>query len=226
MPIRLNLLAEAHAAEDARRRDPTKRAILFGGCAVAAMLLWALSLYAKGLVDKSDLGRMETDLQSRTNEYQRVLANQRQLAETRQRYFALQQLATNRYLNGNILQALQQANVEAVQIVRLKTEQTYLLTPETKARTNAAGKVIAPAKPAKVTERILLTLDGKDTSATPGDQVTKFKDAIANAPGIRVLLGKTNEVTLRNLSPPQLDPVAGRPCVLFTLECRFPEINR
>lgn len=223
MPIRLNLLAEAKAAEEERRRDPAKRAILFGGCAVAVMLLWSLSLYAKGLVRGSELSRLETDLASRTNEYQQALANQRQLLDVRQRFYALQQLATNRYLNGNVLQALQHATVDSVQLVRLKTEQTYVLTPETKARTNTAGKITAPAKPATVAERVTLMLDAKDSSANPGDQVSRFKETIANAPHFRNLLGKTNEITLRNLSAPQADPITGKPSVLFTLECRFPE---
>lgn len=223
MPIRLDLLAEAKAAEEERRRDPVKRAILFGGCAVAVMLLWSLSLYAKGLVRSSELSRAETDLGSRTNEYLQVLANQRQLQDVRQRYYALQQLATNRFLNGNVLQALQRATVDSVQLVRLKTEQTYVLTPEAKARTNSAGKVVVPAKPATITERVVLMLDAKDSSANPGDQVSRFKENIANAPHFRQLLGKTNEITLRNLSAPQPDPITGKPSVLFTLECRFPE---
>lgn len=223
MPIRINLLAEAHALEELRRRDPVKRALLFGACAVAALLLWSLSLYAKALVRKSELSRLEMDLQSLTNDYQRVLGDERELTSNYQRQRALQQLATNRFLNGNILQALQQTTVESVHVVRLRTEQAYTFTPEAKARTNATGKMIASAKPATVTERIVLTLDAKDSSANPGDQVNRFKERVGSAPLIRELLGKANEVTLRNLSAPQVDPVTSKPCVLFTLECRFPE---
>ena len=223
MPIRINLLAEAHASEEMRRRDPVKRALLFGACAISLAVIWSMSLYTKELVRRSELGRLQTDCESRTNEYQRVLSDQRQLVEVRQRFAALQQLATNRYLNGNVLQALQEATVESVRLVRLKTEQTYTLTPEAKARTNATGKVTVPAKPPTVTERVVLALDAKDSSANPGDQVNKFKENIANAPRIRELLGKTNEVTLRNLSPPQADQRTGTPFVLFTLECRYPE---
>jgi hypothetical protein len=223
MPIRINLLAEAQAEEELRRRDPVKRTFLFGGCGVAAVLLWSLSLYATGLVRKSELGRLDTDLESRTNEYVRVLADQRRLADTYQRLGALQQLATNRYLNGNVLQALQQSTVESVHLVRLKTDQAFTLTPETKPRTNTTGKIIAPAKPATVTERIVLTLDARDASVNPGDQVNRYKERVGNASYIRELLGKTNEVTLRNLAPPQADSQSGKPFVLFTLECRYPE---
>jgi hypothetical protein len=223
MPIRINLLAEAQTEEDLRRRDPVKRTFLFGGCAVAAVLLWSLSLYATGLIRKSELGRLDTDLESRTNEYVRVLADQRRLADTYQRLGSLQQLATNRYLNGSVLQSLQQTTVESVHLVKLKTEQTFTFTPETKARTNATGKIIAPPKPATVTERTMLTLDARDSSVNPGDQVNRYKERVGNASYIRELLGKTNDITLRNLAPPQADPQSGKPFVLFTLECRYPE---
>jgi len=41
MPIRLNLLAEAQAAEEARRRDPVKRAIWIGALLVSVVLVWS-----------------------------------------------------------------------------------------------------------------------------------------------------------------------------------------
>lgn len=41
MPIRLNLLAEAQAMEEMRRRDPVKRAIWVGSLLVAVALAWA-----------------------------------------------------------------------------------------------------------------------------------------------------------------------------------------
>jgi hypothetical protein len=41
MPIRLNLLAEAQAAEDFRRRDPVKRGIGLAALLVALMLVFS-----------------------------------------------------------------------------------------------------------------------------------------------------------------------------------------
>ena len=58
MPIRLNLLAEAQAAEEARRRDPVKRAIWLAALIIALMsipfggLLLALGV-AKWLRNRS-----------------------------------------------------------------------------------------------------------------------------------------------------------------------------
>ncbi len=225
MPIRLNLLAEAKAAEELRRRDPVKRALWLSGVLIAAVLLWSALLYTKALVRYSELSRLETELQLQDPAYQQVLASQKELGRVRQHLDALRQLATNRFLNAPLLQALQQTTMTDVRLVRLRTEQTYTFTEETKPKTNATLRVSA-AKPATATERIVILLDAKDSSPNPGDQVNRFKEGIAYAPFFREMLGKTNEVTLRSLSAPQLDPESNKNCVMFALECRAPERTR
>lgn len=225
MPIRLNLLAEARTAEEMRRRDPVKRAFWLGGVAIAAVLFWSTLLYTRTLVRNSELSRLETDLQSRNAAYQDVLASQKELVRVRQNLNALQQLATNRFLHAPLLQALQETTVPDVRLVRLRTELTYAFTEGTKAKTNDAKRVTA-SKPATATERILVVLDAKDGSSNPGDQVNYFKEGIANARFFKDMLGATNEVSLRNLSAPQVDPNNNKPCVLFTLECRAPDRTR
>jgi len=225
MPVRINLLAEAQALEELRRRDPAKRAIMFGLCAVAALLSWSLMLYGKTLLRKSELTRLQTEHQSRTNEYNEVLAGMGRLKQANLRLAALQELTTNRHLNGNVLQALQQHTVDDVQLLRFKTEQLFLRTEGTKARTNSNGRV-TPGKPPTITERIALILDCRDGGANPGDQVSRFKEALAEAPYFRRVLGQNGEIKLRNLSAPQLNTETGRPFVLFSLECRYPEVVR
>jgi hypothetical protein len=42
----------------------------------------------------------------------------------------------------------------------------------------------------------------------------------------RDMLTKTNPVNLKSLSPPQVAPVTGKPCVMFNLECSYPEKTR
>jgi hypothetical protein len=140
----------------------------------------------------------------------------------------LYQLSSNRFLQGNLLNALQQTNSDDVQLLHLKLDQSYAVVEATKPRTNENNRVIA-GRPGTATERIVLMLDGFDSSANPGDQVTTYKRAVANHPYFRSLLGKTNDVNLKNLSPPELMPIAGtvgKPCVLFTLECRMQEKTR
>jgi hypothetical protein len=222
MPIRINLLAEAHALEDLRRRDPVKRAIWIGVCLVLLVLAWSSSLQLKAMIAKGELNRVASQISTRTNEYRLVLANQQKLSEMNQKLTALQQLATNRILKGTLLDALQHATIDDVQLMRLRTEESYVYNEEIKPKTNANDRLI-PGKPASVTEKVVLTLDAKDSSANPGDQVNKLKQAIIDAPYFQTVLGKTNQVRLANLSPPQ---VGDKPFVLFSLECRYPEKTR
>ena len=222
MAIRINLLAEARAAEEMRRRNPVRRALWIGGFVVVVVLVWSSSLQVKIISSREKLNSLEAEWSSKTNAYEQVIATQRQLAETEQKLGALERLATNRFLWANVLNQLQQTTVEDVELLQLKGEQIYLLSEEVKPRTNEFNAVI-PGKPATVTERIVLYLKAKDISQNPGDQVARYKEAIASSPYFQTMLGKTNEVRLANLSAPQIDPQTGRPSVVFTLECRFAE---
>ena len=223
MPIRINLLAEAQALEEMRRRDPVKRAIWVGVFVVFLMVAWWTSLWAKGLWARGELSRLESQLASRTNDFQQVLDNQRKLTETIAKLTALEDMATNRVLYGTLLNALQQTSVDDVQLLRLRTDQNYVLNDEVKGKTNASGHITL-GRPATVTERTVVTLDARDSGSNPGDQVNKFKRAIGNSEYFRAALGGSNEVRLVSLSPPQF--LDGKPSVQFTLECRYPEKTR
>jgi len=222
MPIRINLLAEAHAEEELRRKDPLKRTIGIGVILVLLMLLWCSSLQLKSMIIKSELGRFETEINVRKNEYEQATANTRKLEDIHHKLESLHRLGCTRLLYGNLLNALQQTTISDVRLMRLRTEQTYVLTEATKAKTNADR--IIPGKPATSTERIVVTLDAKDAATNPGDQVNKFKLAVTDSPYFQTMLGTNNEVRLTSLSPPQ--NTGGKPFVLFTLECRFPEKTR
>jgi hypothetical protein len=228
MPIRLNLLAEAQAAEEMRRRDPVKRTIGVGAFLVSLMLAWSSTLQFKTMVAANEAGRLEAQMNSNSNSYKTVLDDLKKKDELQGKVLALLQLSSNRFLQGNLLNALQQTNADDVQLLHLKLDQSYAVVEATKPRTNENNRVI-PGRPGTATERIVLMLDGFDASANPGDQVATYKRAVANQPYFRLLLGKTNDVNLKNLSPPELMPIAGsvgKPCVLFTLECRMQEKTR
>jgi hypothetical protein len=226
MPIRINLLAEAQALEELRRRDPIKRAIWGAGFLVALMLLWCILLQIAIMRDKGNLNGLEAQSKSRESNYQQVINNQKQLLATDQKRAALRQLATNRFLTANALNALQHTTVEDVQLVRLKVLQQYILNPEIKPKTN--DDRIIPLKPATVTEKITLMLDARDFSPRPGEQVNKLKEAVANTPYFQAVLGKTNDtnIKLTSLSSPQIGGESGKLHVLFSLECRYPEKTR
>ena len=219
MPIRINLLAEAQAAEDLRRRDPIKRVVFGGLLVVALMLVWWSWLQVKVMVADKDLSQVEAQIQSHTNAYQVVLVSQKEITKAKDNLGALQKLTNDRFLQGDLMNALQHATVPGVQLMRLHVDQTYTAsTPDAANGQKAKG-------PGTVTEGIVVTLDARDYSSNPGDQVNKFKDVISQEPYFQAKLNKTNGVRLTNLSPPQVGP-DGKMSVLFTLQCTYLDQTR
>jgi hypothetical protein len=210
MAIRINLLAEAQAAEDLRRRDPVKRVIIFGVLLVAAMLVWSGSLQLKVIVANRNMSSVQYQIDVETNAYQTALSNNAKIAETKKKIAQLQKLTETRLLEGDLLNALQKVTVDNVQLMRIKVSQSFI---------QRSGKTPS------VTERTSVTLDARDSSANPGDQVGKFKAALAAYPYFRDMLDATNNIALTDESSPQTDP-AGKNFVLFTLECQFPDKTR
>jgi hypothetical protein len=225
MPIRLNLLAEAQAAEDLRRRDPVKRALGLAGLIIALILVWSSYLQLRAALANSDVTALEAQIGTHTNEFRQVLDNQKKTVEMNEKLRVLRVLAANRFLNGTLLNALQQTTVEDVQMLRLKVDQLYTVAEGTKTRTNDDGAVIRGRPPTTI-EKTVLNLEGIDSSANPGEQVNRFKSVLATNVYFKGMLVQTNPVSLKNLSPPQVSPVTGKPCVIFTLECRYPEKTR
>jgi hypothetical protein len=225
MPIRINLLAEAHAIEDLRRRDPVKRAIWGGVLLVVVILAWASSLQLKVMMANRELHKVSNQLAMRTSEFQQVLANQASLAESNRKLSLLQQMATNRMLHGTLLNALQKTTLDDVELTRLKTDESYVYNEEIKAKTNSTSSRVIPGKPATVTERVVLTLEARDHGPNPGDQVNRFKQTVSQDVYFKGILGKSSEVRLANLSPPQMGP-DGKLFVLFNIECRYPDKTR
>jgi len=223
MPIRINLLAEAKAAEELRRHDPVKRVIFVGALAVALTLVWSSSLQLKVMLAKGGVADRQTEIAARTNEFQRVLTDQKKTVAAKQKLDALKKMTNSRFLQGNLLNALQQVSVDGVRLTRLKVDQDYFLAAGTPSQTNKNGVILG--RPNTVTEKIVVWFDARDSGANPGDQVNKFKEAVADQSYFKAMLNKTNGVQLINLSAPQAG-FEGKPFVLFTLKCNFPDYTR
>ena len=227
MPIRINLLAEAQAAEELRRKDPVKRAIILGAAFVAVMIATSLVIQSGVMATNHKAEGFNGRIQSITNKYSAVMADSDRLQELRQHIRGLDILAAERFLNGTLLNSMQKATVENVQLIHLRADQTYSRTEETKAKpsetTSGPPKVL---KPATANEKITLVIEARDTCPNPGDQVTRFKDALAKNDYFVKLLGTNSQLRLVNRSPPQLQPDSGRLGVQFTLEARLPEKAR
>jgi hypothetical protein len=221
MPIRINLLAETHAVEEARRRDPVKRVIFLGAILATLILAYSSSLMVQNIRAKGEVTRLEQSAEARKNEYAQVLLNQKNLIENRRKLESLHRLSTNRFLVGTLLNAMQKSTLDNVQLLGLRLSHSYVQAEEVKPK---KGQHIAP-KPATSTERIVLTLNAKDSSPIPGDAVNAFQKKLAANPYFTEMLGRNHEFRLLSLGSPQTDP-EGKPFVLFTLEARFPEKTR
>ena len=220
MPIRINLLAEAQAAEEMRRRDPVKRAIYVAVFLLVLALAWCSSLFLQSMVIKNSFTRVQEEIQSHTNDYNTVSASLKRITDARQKLEALEKLSASRFLQGNLLNALQQSMVPNVQLTRLRVDQGYLYAEGTPTKTNGTHVIMGKAPVA--TEKITVALDARDTSTNPGDQVNKFKESVAKQAYFKLVLDRTNGIRLSNLSAPQ-NGIDGKLCVLFTLECRYPD---
>lgn len=233
MPIRINLLAEQQAADEMRRRDPVKRAAWAGGLIVGLMVVWSGYLQVRLMAATSEAGRYESEWKRLEAAYKKVSANMEAAAEAERKWTALQTLATNRFLWANPLNALQFAmvTVDDVQITALKTSQSYAITEAIKPSTNATSGVVSRGKPGTSKEKVMFTLDGKDSSKEAKDPakrstdgVFRLQEAINNYPYF-----KTNQVKAQLItrSPDTFDPNnPTKRFSTFTLGCEFPEIIR
>jgi hypothetical protein len=218
MPIQINLLAESQAAEEIRRRDPVKRAIWVAICVVVLVLVWSSSLQVKIMSENGKLSSLENKLNSKTNDYARVLDNQKKLVEIDGKLTSLNQMAAGRYLEANLLDAFMHSPADGVQINHLRTEQAYDITQDVKPAGSSSGK------PGFSTQHIKLYIDARDASLTPGIvQVNKFKETLAHTAYFEQEKIGTNAITLKNISSLNFDNDTSKPFVSFSMECQYPE---
>jgi hypothetical protein len=136
--------------------------------------------------------------------------SEQKVYETRARLASLQQLAGSRFLQGNFMNALQQLNLSGVQLMRVRLDQSFAKPDKTKDSHAVSGH------PVMVAEKIHVTIDARDSSANPGDQINKFKDMIASQAYFKSILDVSNGVQLVSLSPVQ-SGLEDKPFVLFTV---------
>jgi hypothetical protein len=248
MPIRINLLAEAQALEEQRRKDPVKRAVLGAVTVVILTLIYSSTLQVQLMTAKVSLGRMEGRWKTMEKAHSTASECRRMANEAEKKLASLDRLTKSRFLWGNTLNALQQTlgGVDEVQFVRFKTDQSYTIVEEAKPKLppkleaklaeiaeadgkgenkpRIRGKMKEAAAPKSMisTEKISMTIEAMDSSRTPGSQVSKYKENLSQHAYFKDSLQKTNGVLLTSLSPPQVG--AGRNSfVTFTVQCLFPE---
>jgi hypothetical protein len=226
MPIRINLLAEAQALEEMRRRDPAKRAIWVSAVLLAVILGWSSLLWMKIWAVSSTLNNRALETKDLAKTYDVVRDNQKKLWDAQAKLAALGNFTSNRFLQANVLDNLMHLPpdvIHSVQVVRLRTEQSFEVTAATKPGTTESGKPV-PGKPGSTTEKVTLYLDAKDSSANPGDeQITKYIEALAATPYFVAQHITTNNIQMRITGNLQVDADTGKPFIPFALECALPK---
>ncbi len=225
MPIRINLLAEAQAAAELRRRDPVKLGIWVGGFLVCVVLLWAAKLQMDLLFANMAYKRAEANWARVENRYKQVTTNQARTVFLEDRLARLDRLSTNRFLWGSLLNSLQTTVVDGVQLTRIKGEQTYQRIEAVPGK-NVAGKLV-PRQPAASIEHITLSLDAKDWDFG-GQTYNNYKQTLSRSDYFLKHAGSDGFVLGNTLGAPVTDPSdsQGRQFVPFTLTCSFPEVRR
>jgi hypothetical protein len=204
MPIQINLLTEALAKEDLRKRDPVKRLAYAGTLAIVLMLVWYSYVSLQHIVNSSNLSRIQAAIQAHANDYNKVTANLKDIANKQTAIKSLNDLSSARFLQANLMNALQQLYVTNVSLIHMDLSQTYAL------------------KDKSVVQQIILNLNAKDSSPNPGDQVNKYKDAISKLSYFKKRIISNDSIKLTDLSPPESD-TDQKPFVLFTVECQLTE---
>lgn len=203
-----------------RRKDPVKRAILAGIGCVVAMAAFSIFIQSQVLALNHQSKGLTEKIKTITSDYNMVKAEQDHLEVLQRNTHGLDSLASERFLNGTLLNAMQKVYVENVALIHLHTVHSYNLTEEVRTKTNSITKI---TKYASSAEKISVVVEAQDSSPNAGDQVATFKEKLSQTQYFTSLLGSNKVMRLVNLSPPQLNQETGRQFVQFTLESAVPE---
>ena len=113
-------------AEQARRKDPVKRTMQ-GGVALVALALCCVGLVQfKMRRAGTELSELESKWKAIASDYAELEKKLKKSVDLEIRLGQLQSMATNRFLVGSMLDAVQYAVLPDINIVRLKTDQSFV----------------------------------------------------------------------------------------------------
>jgi hypothetical protein len=201
-----------------RRKDPVKFAMFVGALLVALALVWFSGTWVQLLATKGSLKNVQAQIAKHTNDFAVVTLNRKKIEDCKKRLDSLDKLSDARFLQGQLLNALQQIYVPNVALIRLKLDQA--ITVKDGPANKSGGK-----SPGAAVEKTLLTIDAKDLSANPGDQINRYKDAFTTSEYFKAVL-EPNGVRLAGSPSASQSGADGKPFVQFTIECRYPDKSR
>jgi hypothetical protein len=215
-------MAEAQAAEEARRRDPVKLGIWIAVLCVAVVGSWIAENQFDIHYANSHLTNLTDTWNRKKAQYDLVTTNQDSMTKVDEKLAALDRLSTNRFLWGSVLNALQMTVVDHVKVTHIRGDQSYTTQEASFVGTGSTKRMI----PGGVIENIKLTIDGRDFDPSNAGY-SKYKDRLCNFPFFVQKLGSHDgfilEGTLGQLS---VDPQDAKTFQNFTLATHFPTVTR
>ena len=211
-----------------RRKDPLKRAAILGGVIVFAGV--AACLYFQFQVSRvQGVLQVKKDELAGIEKTSKVVGeNFKKIGEIDEKVKALREMAVNRALWGPVLNSLQTVMADLtsqtpgapcpVTLLKFRVGQRYDYEPGKKA--------VPPAKskPGTSTERILLSIEGRDYGTEQEQNYNLLKEKLAVDPYLKEQLRKDNPVKLQSYTERQIDAADPSKSFLnFVLEANYPE---
>jgi len=224
MPIRINLMAEAQALEEARRRNPVKLGIWIAGFCVALVGLWIAKVKMDIYFAKNDLAQLNAQWKADEANYNSVTSNEAQIAAIKGKLAALDHLQTNRFLWGSVLNALQQTVVDPVQVTRVWGLQIIEREAPKSVGSGATMKTIPGSANF---EKIKLSIAGKDYSPS-AEGYKNYEDTLNHFDFFAKKMGGREGFTIEGAPSQKFQeaPGSSREFRTFTLTNQLPDIRR
>jgi hypothetical protein len=223
MAIRVNLLAEAQAAEEMRRKNPVKLAVWIASFFITVVLLWIVELQLEIGVSKKTYNALEQSWRDNNARYAAVTNNMAKMGLMEHKLASLDRLATNRFYWAPVLNALQQTMIDGIQVMRVTGVQKYEKEDARIVGTGASAKRVAGA----IIEEDSLFIDAKDFNPN-AQNYNKFKETLCNCDFFVKNLGRKDgfvlDGTLSAVTVEASDP--NRQFVDFKLASHWPEVHR
>lgn len=218
MPIKINLLAEEQVTEELRRKDPVKRGVYIAVGLLVLMLLWVGVSWMGLSKAKTRLADVNAELASLEKDAKLAEENQKKTKDNLFKMDMLKKMSVVRPLWAPVLDTLQRATVNDVQVLRIRVEQVYQVTPAFSPARNSGLK----PKPASTRQVMSMLIEAQDNSERL-DSYSKLREQLAVA--LRDQMGTNGTVSLKTLNQAR-ETSDGKKYLTFTLECAFTEVNR
>jgi len=223
MPIRINLLAEAQATAELRRKDPVKRGIWVSSFLVSVVILWIVKLQMDVMFEQKNYNNIAASMRNQTAKYSSVTNENARVGDVEGKLSKLDYLSTNRFLWAPVFNALQKSMIDNIQVTKITGSQTYTFE---NPHDIGSGPTLQHLGKATV-EKDTLSVEAKDLK--PGDQTyAKYKENLCSFDFFLKHLQRRDGFVLDGtLGPVTVDPVdPNKQFITFTLVAHFPDIRR